>query len=223
MQWSSPLNEKQNWQLHYGPKQKKIQIKQSCSHSLSHELRSERTERASEWVSIAECMSEVSSVEQANEWAVWANERTDEWKAQYFHLGFWLIGPTVGWSLSLAVVPSPSSGAVERGMMPENPRPPGGYGAGWCKTKKQEKNNKGTDIQLQAKNKRRSEIWSKTTKNRDVSTGPYTHLFACPLILHCSLISLLCPACLARALRCSYLFGHSLSSSRERGFCPWYW
>ena len=46
-------------------------------------------------MSAAECGSEASRVEQANEWAVWANKRTDERLAQYLHLGFWWIWPTV--------------------------------------------------------------------------------------------------------------------------------
>ena len=40
--------------------------------------RSERSERASEWVSAVEHTSEVSSAEQANVWAVQANEWLDE-------------------------------------------------------------------------------------------------------------------------------------------------
>ena len=44
---------------------------------------SERSEQASERVSSVEGASEASSAEQANEWAVWANERNDEWVAQY--------------------------------------------------------------------------------------------------------------------------------------------
>ena len=45
----------------------------------------------SEQVSAAERASKASSAEQANEWAVGANERTDKRVAQYFNLGFWLI------------------------------------------------------------------------------------------------------------------------------------
>ena len=51
---------------------------------LFHELRSEWvSERASERMSAAERASEASSAEQANEWAVRANERTEERMAQY--------------------------------------------------------------------------------------------------------------------------------------------
>ena len=53
----------------------------------------------SDWASIrvssAELVSETSSVEQANKWAVWANERMDERVAQYLHLDFWLFWPIV--------------------------------------------------------------------------------------------------------------------------------
>ena len=49
----------------------------------------------SEWVSAAEYASEVSSGEQANDWAVRANKWTDEQVAQYLHLDFWLFWPTV--------------------------------------------------------------------------------------------------------------------------------
>ena len=53
---------------------------------LSLKRGSERSERASEWVSTAEGASEASSPEQANEWAVRANERTDERVAQYLRI-----------------------------------------------------------------------------------------------------------------------------------------
>ena len=42
-------------------------------------------------MSAAEGASEASSPEQANEWAVRANDRTDERVAQYFSLYFWLF------------------------------------------------------------------------------------------------------------------------------------
>ena len=42
-------------------------------------------------MSAAERASEASSVEQTQEWAVWANERTDERVVQYFSLYFWLF------------------------------------------------------------------------------------------------------------------------------------
>ena len=48
------------------------------------------TERVSK-VSAAERASEASNAEQANEWAVRANERTDERVAQYLHVDFWLF------------------------------------------------------------------------------------------------------------------------------------
>ena len=53
--------------------------------------RSERSEQASERVSAAELVSEVSRAEQANEWVVRANERMDEKVA----LHSWLFWPTV--------------------------------------------------------------------------------------------------------------------------------
>ena len=49
----------------------------------------------SERVSAAELASEESSAEQMNEWAVRANERTDERVAQYSNLYSWLFRPTV--------------------------------------------------------------------------------------------------------------------------------
>ena len=56
---------------------------------------SEVSERASERVSAAERASEASSAEQVNDWAVQANERTDERVAQYYNLYSWLFWPTV--------------------------------------------------------------------------------------------------------------------------------
>ena len=44
-------------------------------------MRSGASERASEQMSAVERASEASSAEQANEWAVRANERADEWMA----------------------------------------------------------------------------------------------------------------------------------------------
>ena len=45
-----------------------------------------------------EGVSKAKSPKQANEWAVRANERTDEWVAQYLRLDFWLIWTIVhGW------------------------------------------------------------------------------------------------------------------------------
>ena len=49
--------------MHYGSKQGKIE---TLNFTLSHERGSERSERASEWVSAAEGASEASSPEQAN-------------------------------------------------------------------------------------------------------------------------------------------------------------
>ena len=63
--------------------------------SLSHERGSERSEWASERVSAAEGASEASSPEQANEWAVRANEQTDERVAQYLLLFSCLFHTTV--------------------------------------------------------------------------------------------------------------------------------
>ena len=77
--------------MHYGRKQEKTQTKKPSHYSLSHERGSERSERASERVSAAEGASEASSPEQANEWAVWANERV----TQYLRLDSWLIQTTV--------------------------------------------------------------------------------------------------------------------------------
>ena len=50
---------------------------------------------ASEQMSAAECASEASSVEQANEWAARVNERTDKRVAQFSNLYSWLFWPTV--------------------------------------------------------------------------------------------------------------------------------
>ena len=77
-----------------GNNRKKLQNKYPSNHPLSHERGSEQSERASEQVSAEERASEASRAEQANEWAVRANKRTDERVAQYFRLGFWLIWPT---------------------------------------------------------------------------------------------------------------------------------
>ena len=46
---------------------------------LFHERRSEQSEWASKRVSAAECASEASSLEQANEWCERTSERTSEW------------------------------------------------------------------------------------------------------------------------------------------------
>ena len=62
---------------------------------MSHERGSERSEWASEQVSAAKGANEASSLKQANEWALQANKRTDEWVAQYFSLYSWLFWPTV--------------------------------------------------------------------------------------------------------------------------------
>ena len=51
------------WPMHYGTKLGHFETK----NPLSHEQGSERSERASERVSAAECASEASSPEQANE------------------------------------------------------------------------------------------------------------------------------------------------------------
>ena len=69
--------------LHYGSKQGEIE---TLNFTLSHERGSEQSEQVSERVSAAEGASEASSPEQANEWAVRANGRTDEQVAQYFSL-----------------------------------------------------------------------------------------------------------------------------------------
>ena len=54
--------------MHYGPEKKKTQQKKSSNHSLFHK-------QGSEWVT-----------EQANKWAVQANEQMDKWMAQYLHI-----------------------------------------------------------------------------------------------------------------------------------------
>ena len=56
---------------------------------------SEVSERASNRVSAAEGASKASSPEQANEWAVRANKRTDERVAQYLRPDFWLLSTIV--------------------------------------------------------------------------------------------------------------------------------
>ena len=53
------------------------------------------SEQASEWASAAVHASKASSVEQVNEWAVWANKRTDEWVTQFCRLDSWLFCPSV--------------------------------------------------------------------------------------------------------------------------------
>ena len=61
--------------FYYGRKWKKTQTKSPSNDSLSHKRGSEQSERASEWVSVAEGASKASSPEQANEWAVRVNGR----------------------------------------------------------------------------------------------------------------------------------------------------
>ena len=63
--------------------------------SLSHEWGSERSERASKRVNAAEGTSKASSTEQANEWVVRANERTDERVGPYLRLYSCLFQTTV--------------------------------------------------------------------------------------------------------------------------------
>ena len=64
--------------------------------SLSHERGSEQSEQASERVSAVEGKaSKASSPEKANEWAVRANERTDELVTQYLRLDSCLFQTTV--------------------------------------------------------------------------------------------------------------------------------
>ena len=62
--------------------------------SLSHEWRSERSEQASEGMSTVERASNASRAEQANEWAMQANEWMDKRVAQYFSLDSSLIWPS---------------------------------------------------------------------------------------------------------------------------------
>ena len=47
------------------------------------------SERSSDWMSTAERASKARRAEQANEWAVQANEQTDERVAQYLRLDSW--------------------------------------------------------------------------------------------------------------------------------------
>ena len=49
------------------------------------------SEWASKWVNAAECASKVSNVDQANKWAVRANEQTDKQVTQNLHLDSWLF------------------------------------------------------------------------------------------------------------------------------------
>ena len=67
-------------------------------HPIIHCPTSEGVSEVSERASAAEGASEASSPEQANEWAVRANERTDERVAQYLRLYSCLFQTTVPWS-----------------------------------------------------------------------------------------------------------------------------
>ena len=82
------------------------------SHPIFHFPTSEGVSKVSKRVSAAERGSEASSAEQANEWAVRANERTDERMTQYCSLDSWLFWPTVcwrfqGWRVSKLIWASP--------------------------------------------------------------------------------------------------------------------
>ena len=55
----------------------------------------EQSEQANERVNAAERTSKVRSAEQANQWAVRANEQMDKQVAQYLHLDFLLFWPIV--------------------------------------------------------------------------------------------------------------------------------
>ena len=68
--------------MHYGTK---------LGHFETLQIHLPTSEGVSERVSAAEGTSKASSPEQANERAVWANERTDELVAQYCSLYFWLF------------------------------------------------------------------------------------------------------------------------------------
>ena len=73
--------------------------KSKNSHLIIHFPTSLRmSEWASKWVSAVKRTSKVSSAEQANEWAVRANERTDERVTQYLRPESWLFCPIVWWS-----------------------------------------------------------------------------------------------------------------------------
>ena len=65
------------------------------SHLIIHFSTCEGVSEVSERASAAEGASEASSSEQANEWAVQGNERTDEQVAQYCSPDSWLFWPTV--------------------------------------------------------------------------------------------------------------------------------
>ena len=65
--------------LHYGSEQPVVP---ASDDSIFYKHGS--NERASWGMTVAEHASEASSAEQANEWAVWANMRTDDQVTQYF-------------------------------------------------------------------------------------------------------------------------------------------
>ena len=67
----------------YGWKQREIDAFNSLTQTCIPWARERVHEPASERMSAAERASEASSAEQANEWAVRANERADERMAQY--------------------------------------------------------------------------------------------------------------------------------------------
>ena len=67
-------------------------------HSLSHAWAREWVSERSEWMRAAQRASEASSAEQANEWAMRANDWTDERVAPYLHHDSWSFWTIVDWN-----------------------------------------------------------------------------------------------------------------------------
>ena len=85
------------------------------NNSLSQERGSEQSEQASKWVGAAERACKSSRAEQANEWAVQANERMDEQVAQYCSLYSWLFWTMVQLPLSLPEIKKKSRNKDKNG------------------------------------------------------------------------------------------------------------
>ena len=64
--------------------QNQVILRHGIMHFPTSKQVSKVSERANEWA--PRRMREASSPKQANEWSVQANERADEWVAQYLHL-----------------------------------------------------------------------------------------------------------------------------------------
>ena len=84
---------KEKNELHYGSEQPDTE---PLNHPFSHKLGSEWVSGASKRMRSAERASKASSGEQVNDWAVGANEQTDEQVAQYLRPDSWLFWTTVG-------------------------------------------------------------------------------------------------------------------------------